>query len=210
MMNEHVPQCNSVAQWRVFSFIMQVLIFQWDLLRINKKYAISPDFCCKYGMTVIYQHLPSLLLTIPSSFMFRPSAPESVSWLWIWLEARTCTHSRCHFLSYSHTDTHPLPLCTVGCDPCASLGAWMASSVWQMLWSAHRATWRRGTEMFALAFEWEVLCLCLFSFCFSFSTLWGVGGKSCCIISQGSLWKQWMKVTHQEKQYEFHNQVTYM
>lgn len=45
---------------------MQVLIFQWDLLRINKKYAISPDFCCKYGMTVIYQHLSSHPSSSPS------------------------------------------------------------------------------------------------------------------------------------------------
>lgn len=209
MMNEHVPQCNSVAQWRVFSFIMQVLIFQWDLSRINKKYAISPDFCCKYGMTVIYQHLSSHPSSSPS-LHHSCSVPQLLNRCHDSESGLRLGHAHTPVVAFSLTHTQTHTLCTVGCDPCASLGAWMASSVWQMLWSAHRATWRREAEMFALAFEWEVLCLCLFSFCFSFSTLWGVGGKSCCIISQGSLWKQWMKVTHQEKQYEFHNQVTYM
>lgn len=60
----------------------------------------GPPSCCKHD---IYSHLPT-----PVSSSLHPTH----WWRWIWLQAHTP----------SHTETHPLPLCAVGCDPCPSVG----------------------------------------------------------------------------------------
>lgn len=123
---------------------------------------VDSVFClASEHVTMTHKHL-----SIPPShhhFIYTPpSLPLSfwISTVW-WLSCFGLGLR--HTFSLTHTHTHTLcPFALwVESDPNANLGAWMASSVQQMLWSTHTPTLRKEREMFVLAFEWKVLFLFL-------------------------------------------------